>query len=313
MSTRQASTERSGDVPYTLLRTLAAGSRALVCLARDDRHQREVVVRFPLGRSEKVAERFRCESQLLAQISHPRIVPMIDYFERAGRPFMVMEYVDGKTLSQALASGGPFAPFTAVRIIEQIASAVDRVHEIRSADGRELIHRDLKPAHVIIERCSGMPRLIDFGLASYRDDAGTAESTAHRGTLEYMSPEQATAFLGGQVEVDRRCDVWALGTILFELLTARRLFGTRPKRQDFASAGDWSKAIERYLSPRTSRDDARPEPYADSAIPQPLQQIIQRSIEKRAEARYQSAGELADALRRWSASIDGATVPNVSQ
>ncbi|HTU24549.1 MAG TPA: serine/threonine-protein kinase, partial [Pirellulales bacterium] len=256
------------------------------------------VVRFPLDRSEKLAQRFRYEARLLAGLKHPLIVPLIDFFERSGRPFLVMEYAQGNSLSQSLATTGPYSAVAAAAMIEQIADAVEYVHERRSPDGRELIHRDLKPGHVIVQP-DGVPRLIDFGLASYREAAGGTPSTNHHGTLEYMSPEQARAFLGQPSCVDRRADVWALGTILFELLTAQRLFGNRPNRDMFASTAEWSEAIIKYLGPRTSADDAALARSTGNPSHGSLDQIIARCVAKHPEARYQTAGELAGALRAW--------------
>ena len=112
-----------------------------------------------------------------------------------------------------------------------------------------------------------------------------------------MSPEQARAFLQGDCLVDRRSDVWALGAIFFELLTAQRPFGTRPKRECLASADDWSKAIESYLAPRTRDSGPSIVGCADMGIPEALRTIVERCVEKRPDAHFQSAGELTQALR----------------
>ncbi|HEY1786002.1 MAG TPA: serine/threonine-protein kinase [Pirellulales bacterium] len=283
---------------------MADGGQAIVCLARDNVRGEAVVVKVARTCSEKLTRQFQQESQLLAKARHPQIAAKLDYFERAGRPFLVLEYVKGKTLAAKLKSDGPLPATSAARISEQIAGAIQYVHEGMGCDGKVLIYRDLKPAHIILQDRDGTPRLLDFGMASDEASATGLESAAHRGTLEYMSPEQARAFLHGNSTVDRRSDIWALGAVLFELLTAQRLFGTRPNREGFASAEEWSRAIEDYLGPRTRDHGDWLVPIRESAIPEPLRKIIERCVENNPGARHRSAGELALALRQWRESVE---------
>ncbi|HEX4145458.1 MAG TPA: serine/threonine-protein kinase [Pirellulales bacterium] len=288
-----------GGVRYALVCVLADGAQARVYLARDNERDEVVVVKVARESTEKVAKQFRRESQFLAKAGHCLIVPMLDYFELAGRPFVVLEYIRGKTLASKLKTDGPFSPPEAAWIIEQIADATHHVHETMTADGKVLIHRDLKPAHIILHEGDGKPRLLDFGLADYEESGAGLGTSAHHGTMEYMSPEQVTAFLQGVGHVDRRSDVWALGAVMFEILTGRRLFGTRPKRESFESTTEWARAIEKYFQPRIDENSATILPDASWAIPEPLCRIVERCVEKRPDARYRSAGELAHALRQW--------------
>ncbi len=296
----------AGGVAYALVGAIADGGQATLYLARDNKRDQPVVVKVARESSEEFAAQLKQESQFLTGARHPLIVPIVDYFECAGRPIIVLEYVQGKTLEAKLKSDGPFAPPDAALIIEQISDAVHYVHESMGVGGKALVHRDLKPTHVILDRRDGRPRLLDFGLAGYEESTTGSRSAAHRGTLEYMSPEQARAFLQGDCLVDRRSDVWALGAIFFELLTAQRPFGTRPKRECLASADDWSKAIESYLAPRTRDSGPSIVGCADMGIPEALRTIVERCVEKRPDARFQSAGELTQALRQWRESMAGA-------
>jgi eukaryotic-like serine/threonine-protein kinase len=295
----------AGGVRYTLLCALADGGQAQVYVAKDNERDTVVVVKVARDRTATAAKQFKKESDLLKKNNHPLVVPILDYFERAGRPFIVLEYVEGKTLAKKLRSEGPFAPSDAAQIVEQVADTVHYVHEGMAADGRPLIHRDLKPAHIILHQRDGKPRLLDFGMASYTESITGSKSSAHHGTLEYMSPEQATAFVHGNSNVDRRSDIWALGALLFELLTAQRPFGTRPSRESFASMQEWSDAIEEYLEPRTSEDSARVVLSTEVAMPELLLKIIERCVEKRPDNRYQTAGDVAHALRQWRNGAEG--------
>ena len=201
----------AGGVPYALVGSLADGGQAIVCLARDNVRGRAVVVKIARKCSESFTQQCRNESQLLARAQHALIVPLLDYFELAGRPFIVLEYVRGKTLAARIKSDGPLAPLAAARTIEQIADAIHYVHESMGCDGRALVYRDLKPAHILLQDGDGKPRLLDFGFASYEESATGSASAAHHGTLEYMSPEQARAFLYGNSRVDRRAGHLGVG------------------------------------------------------------------------------------------------------
>ena len=155
--------------------------------------------------------RFRTEAEAVARLQHPHIVQIHEVGEHDGRPYLVLEYVDGGSLADQLA-GQPQAAKPAARLVETLARAVHYAHE------QGVVHRDLKPANVLLT-ADGTPKIADFGLAKCLDlDAGATGSTTVIGTPSYMAPEQA---MGQGRTVGPAADVYALGAILYQMLTGR--------------------------------------------------------------------------------------------
>jgi len=215
---------------YGILRPLGSGGMGLVFAARQTQPRRIVALKMilagPRGSRQRLA-RFHTETEIIARLQHPNIVPVYEAGEHQGRPYFTMEYAAGGNLAQKLAAA-PLAARPAAELVAALARAVHFAHE------RGFIHRDLKPANILLA-ADGTPKITDFGLAKQigEEAVGAAgpyrtESDAILGTPGYMAPEQAgLASPGrkpGESAVGPAADVYALGTILYECLTGRPPF-----------------------------------------------------------------------------------------
>jgi serine/threonine-protein kinase len=208
---------------YTIDRKIASGGMGEVYLARHARLQGQFAVKVlnaRLAADARAIERFRREAQLLGLIRHPNVVQIFDFDVLAGAPFLVMEYVEGRDLAHQVLDQGPLPLGRAVKVVHQIASALEAAHR------RCVIHGDLKPANVMLVDCEGHPDLVkvlDFGVAQlFGARTGAAEPTnLMLGTPSYMAPEQAE---GRNDELDGRADQFALAVLTYVLLTGRDPF-----------------------------------------------------------------------------------------
>ena len=197
---------------YRIERVLGHGAMAKVVLARDEELDRHVAVKLldeRLAADETFRARFAREARVAAGLSHPNIVTVFDVGETDGRPFIVMEYVEGRTLDERLRRDGPLPPDEVRRIGLQVCDGLEHAHT------HGLIHRDLKPGN-LIERSDGTIKIGDFGIARAAETTLTETGTI-LGTAAYLAPEQAE---GG--EVTPATDLFGLGVVLYELLTGRR-------------------------------------------------------------------------------------------
>lgn len=201
------------DGRYEILRKLARGGMATVYLATDRRLTRTVAVKVmhnDLGGDQDFASRFDREARAAARLSHPNVVSVFDQGMDEGRPYMVMEYVEGSTLRHLITREAPMAPQRALDLLIPVTAAVAAAHEAG------IIHRDLKPENVLIS-ARGQIKVADFGLAR----AVTAHTATAQGmligTVSYIAPELVT-----NGRADTRCDVYALGVLLFEMLTGKK-------------------------------------------------------------------------------------------
>jgi len=204
------------DGRYRVLSHIADGGMASVYLALDERLDREVAVkimRHSLTRDETFVSRFRREARSAARLSHPNVVAVFDQGADDGDMFLTMEYVPGRTLREVLSNEGPLTPRAALDLFAPILQALDAAHSAG------LIHRDVKPENVIL-REDGVVKVADFGLARAVTTATTTNASGVLlGTVAYLSPEQVERGIA-----DARSDVYAVGLVLYEMLTGRKAF-----------------------------------------------------------------------------------------
>jgi WD40 repeat protein/predicted Ser/Thr protein kinase len=269
---------------YELLGELGRGGMGVVYKARQKSLNRTVALKLiragghPEARAgPQVMARFRAEALALARLQHPNVVQVYEVGEQDGRPFFAMEYVDGGSLADRLA-GTPPPPGQAATLVQTLARAMHRAHE------QGIIHRDLKPANVLLT-ADRIPKVTDFGLAKVLMGtvAVRTQKGAVLGTPGYMAPEQAG---GKSREVSPATDVYALGAILYELLTGR------PPFQAKAPADLLEQVLQAEPVPPSR---LRPE------VPRDLEAICLKCLHKQAGKRYATAAALADDLGRFLA------------
>jgi serine/threonine protein kinase len=256
---------------FRIERTLGHGGMGIVYLARELRLDRLValkVIRPELAGEESFRARFRSETLTAASVEHPRVVTIFGAGEREGLLYVSMRYVEGRDLGRLISADGPLAPDQATALITQLADGLDAVH----AGG--LVHRDVKPANVIVERnradAERAAFLTDFGLAkAMASTAGLTATGEVIGSVDYMAPEQ----IEGR-RVDARTDVYALGCVLFHAVTGKVPF---PERE--SSAKMWAHLNE-------------PPPAAAGRV---LDPVIRRAMAKDPSRRFPSAGDLGRA------------------
>ncbi len=258
---------------YRILSKVGAGGMGEVFLAEDTRLNRKVALKFlptHLIEKEEVRSRFVRETQALAKLNHPNIVAIHDVSEFNGRPYYVMEYIEGKVLHH-LAHDKPLHLDTVVDFAIQICQGLGEAHRAG------IVHRDVKSANIAIDN-KGRIRLLDFGLAAIEGDEHLTKTGATLGTVSYMSPEQVSGR-----EIDHRSDLFSLGIVLYEMIAGRT-----PFKRD--SEGATLKAIIQDM----------PEPLSryKSDVPVKLQEVVFKLLEKDRELRYQSAEDVIADLKR---------------
>jgi len=264
---------------YRILEKVGAGGMGEVYRAHDERLERDVALKLlPTGAipDESARQRFRKEALALARLNHPNIATVFDFDTEDGIDFLVMEFVAAKNLAERLAAG-PLSERETARLGAQVADALAEAH------GKSVIHRDLKPANIAVTG-NGDAKVLDFGVAKLLgppSQVGTHSVTEHLGmvgTLPYMAPEQ----LRGEAP-DSRSDLWALGTVLYEMAAGRAAFpGTLGPQVTNAILH------ETPMSPRA----------LNAQVSSELERIILKCLEQDPEHRYQSAKEVAVDLRR---------------
>jgi len=263
-----------GDV-YDIDAEIGRGGMAIVYRATDVRLKRRVAVKVlppELAFRDDVRRRFLREAETAAQLSHPHIVPIYTVDERAGLVFFVMALVDGESLAQRAARERIPIP-EARRILAEVADALDYAH------GHGVVHRDVKPDNILLERESGYAMVTDFGIARAAEaDSRLTVTGIAVGTPAYMSPEQAL----GERDVDGRSDIYSLGVVAYQILAGELPF----------KANNTPAMMMKHISeaPRPLRE-LRPD------VPAALDAAIGRALAKRAEDRWPNAAAFRDALR----------------
>lgn len=277
---------------YEIIRQLGEGGMGAVYLARDTRLGRRVAIKFLHDQSGPALDRFLVEARATALCQHENIVVIYDVDDVGGDPYMVLEYIEGRTLRDTLCER--FPPRAkhdkpSVRWVAEIMIPVARA--LAAAHAMQIVHRDLKPENILLSN-TGLVKVVDFGIAKQLDAPMTMTNTGQPiervgnvnltsdgvtpGTMMYMAPEQWLAD-----EIDGRTDIWAAGLILFELLT-----GDHPLAPVTMTA---LTQVVLFHLPMPSAKDKRPDAAA-------LSDIIGRCLRKRKEERYASADELCTAL-----------------
>lgn len=262
---------------YEIREELGRGGMGVVFRARHVKLDRDVALKMlltgPVIMDEMLA-RFQAEARAVAQLQHPNIAQVYEVGESAGKPWLALEFVEGGTLAQQT-RGKPQSAAEASKLVAVLAAAIHFSHE------KEILHRDLKPANVLLTR-DGTPKISDFGLAkSLGEDVGQTRTGQIMGTPSYMAPEQAR---GDIKNIGPACDVYALGAILYELLTGRAPFHAPDTLQTLQMVVSDEPVRPRRLQPKIPRD---------------LETICLKCLEKNPRRRYASARELADDLDRF--------------
>jgi WD40 repeat protein len=266
---------------FEVLRELGRGGMGVVFLAFDPKLGCKVALKVPLLAallSDDGRRRFLNEARAAAKLDHPNIVPIREAGEEGALCYIASAYCEGPTLAAWLAErGGTLPPREAAELVATLADAVEYMH------GRDILHRDLKPSNILMAAGAGglVPRITDFGLAKVRDGAGDSTSLgAGLGTPAYMAPEQAS----GAKSVGRSADVYALGVILYELLTGRPpLVGTTQ-----------AETLRLVVA-----EDPLPLRRLRREVARDLEAICLKCLQKKPDDRYSTAKELADDLRRF--------------
>jgi tetratricopeptide (TPR) repeat protein/predicted Ser/Thr protein kinase len=281
---------------YRIIEKLGEGGMGVVYLAEDLHLARQVAMKFLTSTDHHYRARFIREARAVSRLNHPNIAMVHDYGEtEQDQPFIVMEYVKGKSLSDLLEQGLTLR--RSVEIVSAIADALGEAHE------HGIVHRDIKPSNVLVSE-RGHVKVVDFGLVKHFFetssstgvdlDAQTIYSTQTRsdvivGTPLYLSPEQATG-----KSVDGRSDIFALGALLYECLTGQSAF----------SGGSVLEIGAQIIH-------VTPEPPSkiNPAVPAALDRITMKALQKKVEARYQSAGEMLNDLKAAVATVGANGVP----
>jgi len=261
---------------YEIKSELGRGGMATVYRGYDPRFEREVAVKVlppeMLHADPQFRVRFQREAKIIAKLEHPSIVPVYDVGEENNQPYFVMRYMSGGSLADRIKKR-VYTVDEAARLFEQIAPGLDEAHI------KGIVHRDLKPSNILFAG-NEIPCISDFGIAKLsQGESGNVTGSAIIGTPAYMSPEQAAGN-----EVDGRTDIYALGIILYEMLTGR---------QPYQSETPMGLALKHITEPVPSILEARPD------LPAWVEEVVSTSMAKNPADRYQTAQEMVEALNQY--------------
>ena len=265
---------------YRIERVLGKGAMGLVYEAFDPKMNRRVALKTILKANldETVAraysKRFEREARAAARINHPNIVQVFDSGEQGDVAFIVMEFVEGRELQSFFDEGTRFATAEAVRIMQELLSALDMAHEAG------IIHRDVKPSNVMLDK-ERRAKLMDFGVARINEPESTTERTATGtmvGTPSYMSPEQVQG-----MTIDYRSDIFSAGILLYQLLT---------NEKPFTGVGPWA------VSKKIVMEEPPPPSKVKASLSPEFDKVLLKALAKEPDRRYQHARDFAAALQR---------------
>jgi serine/threonine protein kinase len=274
---------------YQITSTLGRGGFAVVYLGNDPFVKRQVAIKvLPSQFTDTAAmrARFQQEAEIIAALEHPAIVPIYDYGEHQGQPFIVMRYMSGGSLAERI-NEGPMGTAEAAKILKRIGSALDRAHD------QGIIHRDIKPGNILFDQY-GDAYLSDFGIARLTEASLQLTGGGAIGTPAYMSPEQVY----GDRPVDGRSDVYALGIILFEMLT-----GSIPYEADTPA----KLMMKHVLEPVPRILAVKPD------LPPAYEDILGRALAKEPNKRYAKATDFTSAVTVLSPTKPGIQPPTTNQ
>ena len=264
---------------YKILEKLGEGGMGEVYLAQDTKLDRKVALKFlpvQLASDGELKERFKREAQSAAALNHPNIITVYEVSEYENRPFIAMEYVEGESLKDLIAR-------KELPIGEVLDVALQVSDGLAVAHQAGIVHRDIKPQNILMGK-DGRVRICDFGLAKAKRDITLTQAGSTLGTIAYMSPEQAKG-----IEVDHRSDIFSFGVVLYEMITEHLPF-----------TGDHEAAVIYSVVNET------PEPLAryKSEVPEELQKIVEKAMEKDRRVRYQHVDDVSADLRKLKAELD---------
>jgi predicted Ser/Thr protein kinase len=273
--------ERGAGLPtiagYDIVEVLGRGGMGVVYKAKQHSLNRLVALKMIVAGAHAGPDqraRFQVEAEAIASLQHPNIVQIHEIGEQDGLPFFCLEFVNGGSLDKKLA-GNPQNPPNAAKLVLTIARAMEKAHEAG------IVHRDLKPANILLTS-DGTPKITDFGLAKQLDSSvGQTHSGAIIGTPSYMAPEQAA---GNRREIGAATDVYALGALLYEMLTGRPPFKATTPLETMAQVIREEPVAPRQLQPKLARD---------------LETICLKCLQKDGRRRYKNAKLLCEDLERY--------------
>jgi serine/threonine-protein kinase len=258
---------------YRIIEKIGAGGMGEVYLAEDTELNRKVALKFlppHLCQDEDCRARFKREAQTAAVLEHPNIVTIHEVSEHQGRPYIVMQYMEGQSLRDLMKG----KELSLDRIIDLAIQICDG---LGAANDRKIVHRDIKPSNIVID-AYGRPRILDFGLAAVQSEKHLTRTGSTLGTVRYMSPEQAEG-----KDIDHRSDLFSLGIVLYEMITGKMPFEGNSEAAAMNSIlNDIPEPLSRYKS----------------NIPDKMQNIIDKALEKDMDTRYQTATDIIGDLKR---------------
>ncbi len=264
---------------YEIIKEIGRGGMGIVYLATDHRLNRRVAIKelsvsgqaLMSDETENVIARFQREALAASKLQHPNIVSVYDYFQDGDNHFMVMEYLEGKSLQHYIDQRQPFSVEQTIDITTQVCAALDYAH------AHQIVHRDIKPDNILLLE-NGKIKLMDFGVARHVGEVSKlTQAGTTLGTIAYISPEQ----LCDSRLVDGRSDVFSLGAMIYEMLTLRTPF----------DAGNVGGTIMKIMS-----EDPVPPRQMNPSIPPRLEAVIMRALRKSPDERFQRASEMGQAL-----------------
>jgi serine/threonine protein kinase len=266
---------------YRLIREVGRGGMGAVYLAENVATRRLVAVKVLRSGdcNDTAVVRLYREAQAATAVGHPAIVDVLDLYESEFGPFIVMEWLDGQSLAELFNMRGSFSPRETIDVAVQVLSALVACH------AKGIIHRDLKPGNLFFCHQSDgaiQVKLLDFGASKFlarNTDLGLTATGAVLGTPYYMSPEQAR----GARDLDERVDIWGLGVVLYEMLTARRPY----------EGENYNELMARIIS-----DPVPPPGEANPTLPHEIDDVLLKALAKDRRERYRTAAEFRDALKQ---------------